>query len=245
MAQSLLKVSGLTRSFGGLKVCDDLSFECAAGEALGIIGPNGAGKTTLLNLLGGTLAADGGRILFDQQDITRTTPEQRCRLGIGRSFQIPRPFSGLSVYENLLVAAKFGAAQPPDAAAEHCRTLLEQFDLAPLADRPAGGLRLLERKRLELARALAARPRLLLLDEIAGGLTESECIDLVRDIREIRAQGVTIIWIEHVVHALMAVIDRLLVIDFGHKIAFGEPHTVFNSAEVQKIYMGIEGVIEG
>ncbi len=240
MPKPILSVRALQKSFGALRVCRDLSFDCPAGATLGIIGPNGAGKSTLFNMLTGTLAPDRGEILFGGKDISHLPPESRCRAGIARSWQIPRPFAGLTVFENLLVAADFGAGEGPAEARDHCRDLLDRLGLLPLADRRAGALRLLDRKRLELARALASRPRLLLMDEIAGGLSDAECDTLVGTIRDIRAEGVTIIWIEHVVDALMAVIDRLMVLDFGVKIAEGAPREVFASAPVQKIYLGIE-----
>jgi len=236
----ILAIEGLRKAFGSLVVTSDVSLSMPEGQALGIIGPNGAGKTTLFNLISGALMPDSGRILFAGRDMTRTPAAGRIRAGMGRSFQIPRPFSGLSVYENLLVAAEFGAGEREAEARPHCREILAELSLAPLANAPAGSLRLLDRKRLELARALATRPRLLLLDEIAGGLTEPETADLVEAINRLRSRGVAIVWIEHVVHALMSVVDRLVVMDFGRIIADGPPEPTFNAPLVQKIYMGIE-----
>ncbi|MGZ3328522.1 MAG: ATP-binding cassette domain-containing protein, partial [Xanthobacteraceae bacterium] len=172
-------------------------------------------------------------------DITRLAPARRCRMGIGRSFQIPQPFNGMTVFENLVVAAAFGGGHRERDAYPRCVELLEQCGLADKANRPAGRLTLLDRKRLELARALATQPRLLLLDEVAGGLTEHECAALVDLIRNIHRRGVSIIWIEHVVHALVAVVDRLLVLHGGGFIGEGEPKTVIKSAAVREIYMGI------
>jgi branched-chain amino acid transport system ATP-binding protein len=211
-----------------------------AGEALGIIGPNGAGKSSLFNLIAGTMAPGAGTVKIDGIDVTRKGAAQRCRDGIGRTYQIPKPFSGLSVLENLLVAARFGGGERERDARRDCLAILDRLELGHLADCPASGLRLLERKRLEMARALATKPRLLLLDEIAGGLTDLECDNLIATIREIRESGVAIIWIEHVVHALLAVVDRLAVISFGAKIAEGAPQATFDSREVQEIYLGIE-----
>jgi branched-chain amino acid transport system ATP-binding protein len=235
---TILSLDGVHKNFGALRVTDDVSFTLEQGEALGIIGPNGAGKSTLFNLIGGTLAPTAGTITFDGQDVTRQPAATRCRMGISRSFQIPHPFIGMSVYENLLVASAFGDAGHHDAEAA-CRDILERTGLLPKANRQAGSLPLLERKRLELARALASNPRLLLLDEIAGGLTEAECHELVATIKDIHKQGVSIIWIEHIVHALTAVVERLIVIDFGKVVAEGAPQQVMQDPMVQEIYMGI------
>lgn len=238
---ALLETKGLTKSFGALRAVDDVSLTLAAGDTLGIIGPNGAGKSSLFNLIAGVMPADAGQVLWQGRDITTLSAAERCREGVGRTYQIPKPFDGLTVYENLLVAAEFGGGGGDGAEAKLlCCNILDQMELSHLADAPAGGLRLLERKRLEMARALATRPKVLLLDEIAGGLTDLECGSLIAAIRDIKAQGVAIIWIEHVVHALFAVVDRLAVINFGAKIAEGPPKATFESAEVQSIYLGIE-----
>jgi branched-chain amino acid transport system ATP-binding protein len=235
----LLEATGLGKSYGALKVVDDVSIAIDAGDALGIIGPNGAGKSTLFNLIAGSVRPNGGTIRLAGRDITALSAAARCRAGIGRSFQIPRPWVGLTVYENLLVAAEFGAGEAAAMAGSDCLAILDRLGLGHLADVPAGRLRLLERKRLELARGLATRPRVLLLDEIAGGLTDLECESLIEAIRDIRKEGVAIIWIEHVVHALFAVVDRLAVISFGAKIAEGDPKEVFASRQVQEIYLGV------
>ncbi len=238
---ALLETKGLTKSFGALRAVDDVSLTLAAGDTLGIIGPNGAGKSSLFNLIAGVMPADAGQVLWQGRDITTLSAAERCREGVGRTYQIPKPFDGLTVYENLLVAAEFGGGGGDGAEAKLlCCNILDQMELSHLADAAAGGLRLLERKRLEMARALATRPKVLLLDEIAGGLTDLECGSLIAAIRDIKAQGVAIIWIEHVVHALFAVVDRLAVINFGAKIAEGPPKATFESAEVQSIYLGIE-----
>jgi branched-chain amino acid transport system ATP-binding protein len=194
----------------------------------------------MFNLITGTLAADGGRVMFGGRDITQTSAAQRARAGIARSFQVPQPFSGMNVFENAMIAAT-QAAGLHGAEAEHlCLDVLAQTDLLDKANTLAGSLTLLDRKRLELTRALCAKPKLLLLDEIAGGLTEVECVALIQTIKDIHASGVSIIWIEHVVHALLAVVDRLIVIDFGRKIAEGDPHQIMESPEVREIYLGIE-----
>jgi branched-chain amino acid transport system ATP-binding protein len=235
----ILKLDNLTKSFGSLKAVDGVQLEVAQGEALGIIGPNGAGKTTLFNLITGLLKPDAGAISFAGRDITHAPPRARCIAGIARSFQIPHPFENLTVLENLLVAAIHGRRQREAQVVEACGDILERTGLLGFANRPAGTLNLLGRKRLELARALASAPRLLLLDEIAGGLTEAECLELVQLVQEIKNSGVTIVWIEHIVHALLAVVSRLLVLNFGRNIVEGEPRSVIASDEVRQIYMGI------
>lgn len=237
---SILSLDGVSKRYGALTVADCITFDVPEGQALGIIGPNGAGKSTLFNLITGNVPANAGTISFDGRDVTRTSARARCRSGIGRSFQIPQPFGGLTVFENLCVAASFGRGLPERAVADDCATILETTGLIDRANAPSGGLPLLDRKRLELARALATEPRLLLLDEIAGGLTEGECRSLVATISRIHAGGTTIIWIEHVLHALNAVVEKLIVLDFGRVIAAGSPTEIMNSREVQEIYLGIE-----
>lgn len=237
---TFLKLDGLSKAFGAVTVADSLSYEVSKGEALGIIGPNGAGKTSMFNLITGTLSPNSGTVHFDGQDVTNMSAARRCRAGMARSFQVPQPFSGLTVFENAMIAATQAAGLHGHAAERFCLQILDQTELLPKANTIAGGLTLLERKRLELTRALCAKPKLLMLDEIAGGLTEAECTSLVKTIKDIHASGVSIIWIEHVVHALMAVVDRLIVIDFGRKIAEGDPREIMASPEVQEIYLGIE-----
>ncbi|WP_299779397.1 ABC transporter ATP-binding protein [uncultured Roseobacter sp.] len=237
---TMLTLQNVSKSFGALTVTDNASFEVPKGQALGIIGPNGAGKSTLFNLITGNLRADQGRIHFEGRDVTTVSAMERCLTGIGRSFQIPQPFEKLTVYENLLVAATHGRNQSEAEAHDACVDVLERTEMLRRANLPAGKLSLLERKRLELARAMATNPKLLLLDEIAGGLTEGECQALIGTIKDIHAQGVTIIWIEHVLHALTSVVERLLVLDFGKVIGIGDPDAIMNSKEVKEIYLGIE-----
>jgi branched-chain amino acid transport system ATP-binding protein len=237
---TILDLNDVSKSFGALKVTDAVSFSVPRGQALGIIGPNGAGKSTLFNLITGNLAPDTGRITFLGQDVTRRPAMDRVRMGVGRSFQIPQPFEGLTVYENLAVAASFGQGKSEAAITDDCLRILHDTELLRLANTPAGALSLLDRKRLELARAMATGPELLLLDEIAGGLTEGECKALVATIKGLHAQGMTIIWIEHVLHALTAVVERLLVLDFGRVIGIGAPEAIMASKEVLEIYLGIE-----
>ena len=236
----ILSLQSVSKSFGALKVTDNVSFEVEPGEALGIIGPNGAGKSTLFNLIAGNLRPDSGAIAFNGADVTRHTPMQRSIAGIGRSFQIPQPFGRLSVYENLLVAAQFGGGRRGRDAGRQCVDILRRTGLEDVLDEPAGGLPLLKRKRLELARAMATSPSLILLDEIAGGLTEAECGELIRTIQDIHADGTAIIWIEHVLHALNSVVQRLMVLNFGRVLMLGRPDAVMASPEVREIYLGIE-----
>jgi branched-chain amino acid transport system ATP-binding protein len=235
----MLELKSVSKAFGMIVVASDIDLSLARGEALGIIGPNGAGKSTLFNLITGMLRPDRGRIVLEGRDITALPPEQRCRAGLGRSFQIPLPFEHLSVFENLSVAALFGGGMSQAEAVQVCGETLALTGLEPKANLRAGSLSLLDRKRLELARALATRPRILLLDEIAGGLTDAECHILIETIRSIHARGISIIWIEHVVHALLAVVSRLVVLDFGRIVAQGVPSDVMRSSEVQTIYMGV------
>ncbi|MFM2278883.1 MAG: hypothetical protein RLZZ444_1114 [Pseudomonadota bacterium] len=236
----LLEARGLGKSYGALRVLHDISFDVHAGEVLGILGPNGAGKTTLFNLVSGDVRVDSGELSFAGNRLVSQPPYRRCQMGIGRTYQIPRPYGGMTTFENLLVAASFGGGRSEATSYARCAEILRNCDLADKANRPAGSLTLLDRKRLELARALASGPKLLLLDEIAGGLTDEEGKALVELIRNIRDSGVTIVWIEHVLHALLAVADRILVLNFGEKIAEGAPDDVINNPEVRRVYMGIE-----
>jgi branched-chain amino acid transport system ATP-binding protein len=240
MNEPILALAKISKRFGAIVIADEIELALAEGESLGIIGPNGAGKTTLFGIVSGTVAPDSGRVLYGGRDITQASPAQRCTLGIGRSFQIPLPFAGMSVFENLVVAAAFGASHRERDVYDGCMDILERCGLADKANRRSGSLTLIDRKRLELARALATSPRVLLLDEVAGGLTERECNVLIDLIADIRRGGVSIVWIEHVVHALLASIDRLLVLHNGTFIAGGDPHAVIRSPEVAEIYMGME-----
>jgi branched-chain amino acid transport system ATP-binding protein len=225
----ILELSGVSKSFGAIVVADNIDFAVQNGEALGVIGPNGAGKSTLFNLISGNLAVASGNIRFDGRDVTIMPPMQRCFAGMGRTFQIPQPFERLTVFENLLVAGAFGAQSDEAEMTDFCAEILVETGLIAKANALAGSLSLLERKRLELARALATKPKLLLLDEIAGGLTEGECRQLV-----------AVIWIEHVLHALTAVVERILVLNFGKVLGIGEPQEIMASREVREIYLGLE-----
>ena len=234
----ILEVSGLSKRFGKVVTAENLSFSVEQGSALGIVGPNGAGKSTLLSLITGVLNPDAGTIVYDGTDITRLSAGARSEAGIGRSFQIPRPFVDMTVFENVYVGAAFGGDSHGQAGYDTAAEALEITGLLPLADVPAGQLRLLDRKRLELARALATEPRLILLDEIAGGLTEKELPPLIEMIKGLKESGVTVIWIEHIVHALLAVVDDLMCLAMGKVLAIGDPHEVMRSPEVIEVYLG-------
>lgn len=233
---TLLTLESLDKRYGALVVTDAVSLGVQKGEIVGILGPNGAGKTTLFNLIAGTVKADRGRIAFKGDDITSAGAAARCKLGISRSFQVPHPFNGMTVFENILVGAAFGrTAEDPES---HALRVMEITGMKAKANQLAGSITLLERKRLEMARALATEPELLLLDEIAGGLTERECLSLLSAIRDVHASGVTIVWIEHVVHALLSVAQRLVVLNFGKLIADGNPDSVMASRDVKSVYLG-------
>jgi branched-chain amino acid transport system ATP-binding protein len=233
---TLLQLDRLSKQYGALVVTDAVSLTVQKGEIVGILGPNGAGKTTLFNLVAGTVRPDTGTVMFKGRDISATDAAARCKLGISRSFQVPHPFNGMTVFENILVGAAFGrAAEDPES---HALKVMDLTGMSTKANQLAGSITLLERKRLEMARALATEPELLLLDEIAGGLTERECQSLLAAIRDVHASGVTIIWIEHVVHALLSVAQRLVVLNFGQLIADGKPDAVMNSKDVKSVYLG-------
>lgn len=234
----LLEVRAVRKRYGSLTVVNDLSFDVEAGEALGVVGPNGAGKTTMLNLISGTVGVDSGLVLLDGDDVTTSSAPRRCQKGMGRTYQVPRPFPDMTVFENVLVGATFGAGVRRQERYDLARDALDTTGLRHLADERAGRLRLLDRKRLELARALATSPRLVLLDEIAGGLTEAELPALLATISGLRERGITVVWIEHIVHALLAVVDRLMCLTYGTVLAIGEPRAVLADAEVVEVYLG-------
>jgi len=235
----LLELDQVSKSYGALKAVDTVSVTVNDGEALAVIGPNGAGKTTMFNLITGDVAPSNGRVVFGSTDMTSMPPYARSRLGIGRSYQIPHPFANMTVFENLLVGAIFGGGTSERESYALCVNVLKVSGLYEKANMPARTLTLLQRKRLELARALATRPKLLLLDEIAGGLTEYECGELVKTIKEIHAHGTTIVWIEHIVHALLEVASRLIVMNFGQIMAQGNPQQVMADPRVREVYMGM------
>jgi branched-chain amino acid transport system ATP-binding protein len=235
----LLELDSVSKFYGALKAVDTVKLAVADGEALGVIGPNGAGKSTMFNLITGDVAPSSGRVLFAGSDMTAMPPHTRSRLGIGRSYQIPHPFANMTVFENLLVGAIFGGRAGERESYKRCSDVLKITGLYDKANKPARTLTLLQRKRLELARALATQPKLLLLDEIAGGLTDHECAELIKTIKQIHAGGTTIVWIEHIVHALVSVASRLVVMNFGQVLAQGDPHEVMANPRVREVYMGI------
>ncbi|MBW4706329.1 ATP-binding cassette domain-containing protein [Roseobacter sp. YSTF-M11] len=240
MTPPLLELRHVCKAFGKVVIADGINLTLNENEGLGIIGPNGAGKSTLFNLITGDLSPNGGDILISGKSVLSQRPHQRCRSGVGRSYQIPHPFGKMSVFENVLTAATFGGAAAMGEAEAMSLEILGVTGLLNDVNTPAGKLTLLKRKRLELARALSTRPRLLLLDEIAGGLTEAEVQALISTIRDIRRSGVSLIWIEHIVHALLATVDRLVVLNGGMFLADGDPHEVMRAPDVQRIYMGVE-----
>jgi branched-chain amino acid transport system ATP-binding protein len=235
---ALLQVRGLSKSFGALQVAADVSFDVQKGEILGMIGPNGAGKTTLFGLLAGNLPASGGRVEFAGTDITRLPAHERARAGIARTYQVPRPFAHMRVFDNLKVAARFGGGLSEEEANAWVEGVLALTGLTPYAETLAGRLPLLIRKRHELARALAMRPQLMLVDEVAAGLTDQEVNQFIQLVGAIRKSGVTIIWIEHVIKTMLTATDRLLVLDAGKVLALGKPDAVINLPEVRRVYLG-------
>ncbi|QRQ85863.1 ABC transporter ATP-binding protein [Cupriavidus oxalaticus] len=237
---SALELQGVSKHYGAIHVSRGVSLSVRHGETVGILGPNGAGKTTLFNLISGDVAADRGTVVFDGADVTSRPAHERARLGIGRSYQIPRPFGSMTVFENCLTAARFGAGLGAGPAQARAVDALRMSGMLGLANQPAGTLTLLNRKRLELARALSTSPTLLLLDEIAGGLTEAEAALLVSELQVLKQSGITIVWIEHVLHALMKVADRLVVLNFGEIVCDGKPDAVMADPKVRQIYLGTE-----
>lgn len=234
----ILAAAGVTKTYGAVRVLDQVDFALGADEAVGIVGPNGAGKTTLLNILAGSQRATGGAVRFRGEDVTGSQAAHRCRLGIGRAHQVPRPFGGMTVFENVVVAAVAGGGRKGPVAYDYSLDVLELCGLLDLGNRRAESLGLLHRKRLELARALATDPVVLLLDEIGGGLTDSEAAELVETIRILHRRGVAIVWIEHIVHVLVEVVRRLVCMDAGRVIADGDPRAVMADAAVIDAYLG-------
>jgi len=236
----ILDAVGIRQRFGALVVLDGVDFAVGERDAVGIVGPNGAGKTTLLNVLSGALRPTGGRVSLRGRDVTNRSAAARCRLGIGRAHQVPKPFGAMTVFENVLVAAQQGSGRRGRASYAAAADILDLTGLAADANNPAERLGLLSRKRLELARALATKPKLLLLDEVAGGLTDPEVAQLVKIVNAVRAEGVAILWIEHVVHALTATVHRLLCLYGGAFIGDGEPDDVLALPAVREVFLGTE-----
>ena len=248
MSGSLLELEHVTKRFGQVVICEDLSFAVGPGDTVGIVGPNGAGKTSLFGLISGDLSPGSGEISFDGRPVTKLDAAARCRLGIGRTYQVPRPFGAMTVFENVLVAVQQGGGLRRRASYARAAAILGQTGLAAEAleragmsdeaNLPASRLGLLQRKRLELARALASQPKLLLLDEVAGGLTDPEVAQLVEIVRGVNAEGVAVIWIEHVVRALTAVVSRLICLAGGSFVGDGDPETVLANPAVREVFLG-------
>lgn len=228
---------GIHKRFGSLAVLEDVDFSMGLSEAVGIVGPNGAGKTTLLATLAGAFPPSAGAVSFAGKDVTRQSAADRCRAGLVRTHQVPKPFLGMTTFENVYVAASH-AVKSRDEAYDRVIRSLELCGMLGVANRKAETLGLLDRKRLELARALATGPQVILLDEIGGGLTDSEAQELVVTIQELKRRGLGIVWIEHIVHVLLQVVDRLICMDAGRIIADGEPQAVMTDPQVVKAYLG-------
>ncbi|TFE36504.1 ABC transporter ATP-binding protein [Paraburkholderia dipogonis] len=234
----MLELRSVTKSFGALSVITDVTLSVHDGEVVGVLGPNGAGKSTLFNLINGNVRTTSGSIVYEGRDIGRVAPWNRCRMGIGRTFQIPKPFRSLSVFENVLVGAVHGNGRSVSEGRSLAIAALDLAELSHRAETLAGDLGLLDLKRLELAKALAVQPKLLLLDEIAGGLTDAECDTLLNIIGKVHREGATVIWVEHVIHALTRIATRLVVLGEGRIIASGTPDQVLRDRRVLEIYMG-------
>lgn len=238
MAEPLLSIKGITKRFGGLVALKDVSFDVYAGEVVGLMGPNGAGKTTLLNVIAGEYAPDEGKIIFKGRNITSCPPHKTCHLGIARTYQIPQPFVTLSVRDNLLVSALYGRQLRKSEAELEDDKIFDLVNLGEKKDSLAGELPIISLKKLELARAIARNPELVLLDEVAAGSTEVEIPKILATIKEIRKMGITIVLIEHVMKVMVNAVDRIIVIDKGMKISEGEPKAVMEDSKVIEAYFG-------
>ena len=238
MKAPILSVDGIHKHFGGLVAVEDLSFDVQAGEVLGLMGPNGAGKTTLLNVIAGEYKPDSGTVTFQGHDITGLPPHKLCHRGIARTYQIPQPFVKLTVLQNIAVAAIFGRGLSKSVAEHEATSLLTFVGLAEKKDMLAGDLEEISLKRLELARVLATNPTLLMIDELAAGLTEQEIPQVLKLLKAINKKGITIILIEHVMKVMTKAVDRILVMDEGTKIAEGKPAAVMKNKKVIEAYFG-------
>jgi branched-chain amino acid transport system ATP-binding protein len=234
----LLELDRVSKRFGSVVVAEALSMAVGRGDVVGMVGPNGAGKSSLFSIISGDLAPNAGEVRFEGRPVTRLDSAARCRLGIARTYQVPRSFEHMTVFENVLVAAHRGAGLHGARAGELAARVLAETELRAEANQPASRLGLLQRKRLELARALGAQPRLILLDEVAAGLTDPEVAGLVEIVGRIRAQGVAVIWVEHVVRALVGFVDRLICLAGGRFIGDGEPRAVLSSPAVKEVFLG-------
>lgn len=234
----ILRFENISSGYGRIKILDNLSFDVEEGEIFGVIGPNGSGKTTMLNTLAGLLHPFSGKIIYDGKDISKLPPHSRCRIGIGRTFQVPRPFVGMTVLENVLVASVHGAGLSRKEATVIAEECLETVGLADRKDEVAGTLTLLDNKKLEVARALGTCSKLLLLDEVAAGLTEAEVEEVMQLVAKLKKQKLTVIWIEHILEAMRNSTDRLMCMAEGRNVICGLPEDVTNSEIVEEIYLG-------
>ncbi|HEX7788893.1 MAG TPA: ABC transporter ATP-binding protein [Methylomirabilota bacterium] len=233
-----LEVQHLTKRFGGFVALDDVSIQVKPGERFGLIGPNGSGKTTLINCVSGSLPVDGGRILFDGREITGLPAHRRTRLGLVRSFQIPKPFGSMTVRENLDIPLEYAAHERSDAADADAMEILRAIGLESKAHLPPAGLTQIEMRKLELARAMAARPRLLISDEAMAGLSHAEVDDILAILFQLNERGITIIMIEHIMRAVMRFSERIVVLDAGERIAEGTPDDIIRNPDVERAYLG-------
>ena len=235
---ALVAVRGLTKRFGGFTALDGVSLCVQPGERFGLIGPNGSGKTTLINCVGGALIADGGQVLFDAADVTRLPAHRRARLGIARSFQIPRPFAGMTVQENVAVPLEYAAGVRGGSVAREAAAILDLVGLAARAHDGAASLTQVDMRKLELARALAVRPRLLIVDEAMAGLAHAEVDEILAILRRFNDDGITIVMVEHIMRAVMSFSERVAVLDAGRLIAEGTPQAVMRHPDVERAYLG-------
>ena len=237
--EEIFSAKSITKKFGELVAVDELCFEVYKGEILGLMGPNGAGKTTVFNLITGNHKPTSGKIYFEDHDVTNIPAYKRCRMGIGRTFQVPQPFERMTVYENVLVGSAHGRGMWGKEARKHVDHILDMTGLMARRNYVAGKLSLLDRKRLELSKALATKPKLILIDEVAAGLTEPEAETVFNIVKNINNEGVTVIWVEHILKMMQGV-DRLLVIMKGQNLCCGQLDVVMNDQEVHEAYLGVE-----
>ena len=238
--EDIISFENITAGYGRTRILDNLSFRVSEGEVFGVIGPNGCGKTTMLNVLTGSIYPISGSLLFRGKEIGTLAPHKRCRLGIGRTWQIPRPFVGMTVYENVLTSAVHGAGLSMEQGAEKADDVLTEIGLLDKKDILSGELTLLDRKRLELARAMASDPEVLLLDEVAAGLTETETKEIMALVGSLKEKKYTVIWIEHNIETMLNATDRLMCMAEGHNVICGDPGEVMDSDIVEELYLGKE-----
>jgi branched-chain amino acid transport system ATP-binding protein len=239
-SENILEFNNVDAGYGRIKILSDLSFHVKKGEVFGVIGPNGCGKTTMFNALLGLIVPSNGEIIFNGQNITKKSPNERCRMGIGRTYQIPRPFENMTVFENVLVASVYGGKHSEKNGRPIAEEALKVTGLFPKRNVRSGSLTLLDRKRLEVARALGTEPTLLLLDEVAAGLTEAEVHEVMDLVESLKRGGQTIIWIEHVIETMVKSTDVLMCMSTGKNLLVGDPADVMNSKLVEEVYLGVE-----